>query len=281
MADRSVCGWLAAVVALVLFSGVAPAQEPQDAETCAICHDQVAPDFLAGPHGTAMARVDESLARGSCEVCHGAAETHVNEPAADNIVGSPGSEACLSCHRSVAAETAAAVPKHDRRQIECLECHVSGHSPPADEPLLAAAPLDVCGSCHPQQRAAGRLPYAHRDAEGPFACTECHAVHGGGPQGRLTAARTEGACVDCHTGKAGPFVFPHAPVEVDGCVACHQPHGSVNPRLLTRRRALSLCLECHAGVPAFHDITSARYRACRSCHVAIHGSNRDPRLFAK
>ena len=49
--------------------------------------------------------------------------------------------------------------------------------------------------------------------------------------------------------------------------------------MLTRRSVTLLCLECHANTPAFHDISSPRFRFCQNCHAAVHGSNRDPRLI--
>jgi predicted CXXCH cytochrome family protein len=88
-----------------------------------------------------------------------------------------------------------------------------------------------------------------------------------------------GACLDCHADLAGPFVYPHPPREINGCVACHAPHGSPNPKLLVRHRVAALCIECHANVPGSHDISRPRYQSCQYCHVAVHGSNRDPRLF--
>lgn len=71
-------------------------------------------------------------------------------------------------------------------------------------------------------------------------------------------------------------------------MSCHLPHGSVNPKQLTRANVYQLCLECHSPIaggtlgsqpPSFHNLTSARYQNCTTCHVAIHGSNRDPQLL--
>ena len=42
---------------------------------------------------------------------------------------------------------------------------------------------------------------------------------------------------------------------------------------------IPLCLECHSDVPSFHDVSRPRYQNCQNCHAAVHGSNRDPRLF--
>lgn len=41
-------------------------------------------------------------------------------------------------------------------------------------------------------------------------------------------------CFKCHTDKAGPFAFRHAPDRTEGRVACHTPGGSSIPHLLKR-----------------------------------------------
>ena len=117
-------------------------------------------------------------------------------------------------------------------------------------------------------------------------CSDCHNPHGGFElkQARL-ATGADAACFKCHSDKQGPFVFEHAPLKVEGCAACHDPHGSSNPKLLKRNVVSQLCLECHSnvgtqtaepgtpGTPTFHNLTTARYQNCTTCHVKIHGSN--------
>ncbi len=99
----------------------------------------------------------------------------------------------------------------------------------------------------------------------------------------LTARRVsvnETACLNCHGDKRGPFPFEHAPVKMESCSVCHEPHGSSNPRMMVRHNVAQLCLECHTtslaalggSPPAFHDLRSARFRSCTSCHSKIHGS---------
>jgi DmsE family decaheme c-type cytochrome len=258
---------------------MAQEEEPVDRETCAVCHEETAEAFSKGPHGTGMAAMDPGLLDRSCETCHGSAAAHVEDPSPENIQRKPEESACLSCHAQARGLMELSTPGHVRNGVSCLDCHASGHEAPAAEPLLAGEPADMCGVCHRKERADFRLPYAHREGDDPVTCLSCHDLHGSGRVGRLTQLHNGGVCIDCHTEKAGPFVFPHPPREVDGCIACHEPHGSVNPRQLKRRRVADLCLECHAGIPAFHDITKVRYQSCQSCHAAVHGSNRDPRLF--
>jgi predicted CXXCH cytochrome family protein len=93
---------------------------------------------------------------------------------------------------------------------------------------------------------------------------------------------------------AGPFVYEHAPVKLEGCMACHQPHGSSNPRMLTRQVVRLVCQECHSNLPgtalaakgtlgtvgpAIHDLASPRFQNCTNCHQKVHGSNVSRDLF--
>jgi|AMFO01.1.fsa_nt_gi Doubled CXXCH motif (Paired_CXXCH_1). len=267
-------------LAVLVAAPPARADEPVTTETCATCHDEVAANFLAGPHGRAMAKVSKKIVDRACVACHGPAAAHVEDPSTDNIVRKPTSKVCVQCHADRRAGLELTTPAHVRNGVGCLDCHQPGHAKSTVAHMLRAEPAKLCGSCHTSEAAAFNLPYAHREgAHRPFACTQCHDPHGQTERGRLKMLSNGGVCIRCHTEKAGPFVYPHPPREVDGCVTCHEPHGSMNPRQLTRRSMSDLCLECHADVPAFHDLSQARYRACQRCHQGIHGSNRDPRLF--
>jgi DmsE family decaheme c-type cytochrome len=121
-----------------------------------------------------------------------------------------------------------------------------------------------------------------------MSCVDCHNPHGSFlPKMIQTVRSNEPGCFKCHGDKAGPFVFYHAPMQLEGCGACHEPHGSANPKMLTRQDVANVCLECHANLPlpkavagaplgtvppAFHDLRSQRFRNCTMCHVKIHGS---------
>lgn len=269
-------GWVASPASAQMDEGMAG--EEITRELCAGCHDE-ADSFAEGPHGLAMAARDEAILERSCVACHGPADEHVEDPNTENINRFPAPEACASCHPASSGKLSLATPGHQRLGVACLDCHASGHEDRGTDHLLAAAPVDLCGGCHRTQANASRRPFAHRDGSGPFSCLNCHSTHATGRVGRLLLSANAGACLDCHTEKAGPFVYPHPPRDVEGCVACHEPHGSTNPRLLKRPTVLNLCLECHTGVPAFHDLSQARFRSCQSCHSAVHGSNRNPHLF--
>jgi DmsE family decaheme c-type cytochrome len=129
-----------------------------------------------------------------------------------------------------------------------------------------------------------------------MACSSCHEPHGRPAKSTRSLAmagylRTthsgEIPCTSCHAEKRGPFVFQHGAISAGDCTSCHEVHGSTNPKMLRRAEVWQLCIECHSPIgntlgsqpPAFHNLNTARYRNCTSCHVAIHGSNRDPQLF--
>jgi DmsE family decaheme c-type cytochrome len=165
---------------------------------------------------------------------------------------------------------------------ECGACHTvkKEHLESGEKSAVTRTPKsETCGSCHAAQRAAFNRTFAHRQGREPMACIECHDVHGNKRAERISATRTSAVCVECHADLAGPRVFEHRAVQVNGCTACHDSHGSANARLLKRRDVASLCLECHTNAPQFHDITQTKFRACVTCHVAVHGSNRDANLL--
>ncbi len=126
-------------------------------------------------------------------------------------------------------------------------------------------------------------------------CVDCHNPHGAFKPGLMQTASANGpGCYQCHGDKRGPFTFEHAPVREEGCGICHSPHGSTNAKMLIRECEVRLvCLECHANLPgvnskspvtgvvppAFHDLTSPRYRNCTVCHQKIHGSHVDRNLL--
>ena len=267
---------LLTAAALALGAGMAWAASGDS--PCLQCHEDTVKAFAKGPHGSAMAARSQEIAARACVACHGPGDAHMDDPKKDNIA-KPGDAACLSCHPQAKGGMALATPGHARNGIACLDCHASGHGP-TQAKLLKAAPEVLCAKCHATEANKFNLPFAHRrGASKPFSCLECHSLHGTGETGRLARLRNGGTCIKCHTENAGPFVFPHPPREVNGCIACHEPHGTSNPRLLTRYRVADLCLECHTNVASFHKLTNAKYQACQRCHVAVHGSNRNPHFF--
>ncbi|MBI4445275.1 MAG: DmsE family decaheme c-type cytochrome [Acidobacteria bacterium] len=262
---------------LALGAGPARAQAPPEKvgnETCLSCHD-VEPTLSRTPH-----------AAKECENCHGPGSTHV-ENGGDLSLSFRANPApwavtqCLSCHQSNTHLTAFRASAHGRNSVACVSCH-QVHQERAEFGLLKKDQAAVCTDCHPATRAELRKPFHHPVLEGAMRCSDCHQPHleERRPLRRLVHG-SDDSCLSCHSDKKGPFIFEHAAVTVSGCETCHQPHGSVNAKLLRRTQVHQLCLECHSrtpGVagkqpPAFHDIRTARFRNCTTCHREIHGSN--------
>jgi DmsE family decaheme c-type cytochrome len=262
------------------------------AEACKPCHEKEAAGYEKGPHWkTTLAKHEGPQWRG-CEACHGPGKAHAESGDPEKIIhfGSLSREAssrrCLACHEYGEEHANFLRSAHLKNNVGCVDCHTI-HTPRLQVALLKAAEPQLCYSCHLNVKPNFSLPYHHRVNEGLLVCTNCHNPHGGflTHQLRSTAAQ-DILCFNCHTDKAGPFAFEHAPVKTEGCVACHSPHGSSNPRLLRRSQINLLCLECHTltvdsaapAIPTFHN-QAQKYQACTLCHVAIHGSNTDHFFF--
>jgi DmsE family decaheme c-type cytochrome len=262
------------------------------AETCKTCHEQVAASYDKGPHWkTALAKHQGPEWQG-CEACHGPGKAHSESADPDKIIRFGGlsreesSKRCLSCHEFGQEHANFLRSEHVKNNVGCIDCH-SVHSPRVQARLLKTTMPQLCFGCHLEVKPDFSKPFHHRVNEGLISCNDCHNPHGGFLTHQLrTTAAQDVVCFNCHTDKAGPFAYEHAPVKTEGCVACHTPHGSSNPRLLSRSQVNLLCLECHTftvdssapAIPSFHN-QAQKYQACTSCHTSIHGSNTDHFFF--
>lgn len=262
------------------------------ADACKSCHEEVAHSFEMGPHWkTTMAKHQGPQWQG-CEACHGPGKAHAESADPDKIIRFPSlsreesSRRCLQCHEFGEEHANFLRSQHLKNNVGCVDCH-SIHNPKVVTKLLRVAQPQLCYGCHLEVKPDFSKPFHHRVNEGLISCTNCHNPHGGflTHQLRATAAQ-DILCFNCHTDKAGPFAFEHAPVKTEGCVACHTPHGSSNPRLLKRSQINLLCLECHTftvdsaapAIPSFHN-QAQKYQSCTLCHTAVHGSNTHRFLF--
>jgi len=260
-------------------------------EECKDCHADQFKSFASGPHHATLNNKD--VTKQGCETCHGPAKAHVESGGEKletlvrfkNINAEQASAQCLDCHQG-GEHTNFTRSAHLKSNVGCTQCH-SAHTAKVKDGLLVASQPQLCYTCHVEAKAEFSKPYHHRVNEQLIKCNDCHNPHGGFLQRQLrTTAAQDQICFTCHTDKAGPFVFEHAPVKTEGCVSCHTPHGSINPRLLKRSQINLLCLECHTftvdspapGVPSFHN-QAQKYQACTMCHTQIHGSNQSPVFF--
>jgi DmsE family decaheme c-type cytochrome len=303
-----------------------PPANPEDfvgSDSCADCHTNQAAHFAVTAHRKTISKGADADKQG-CESCHGGAKKHVDyyltaqnlikagkdEEAqalyADEAKGkaakmvsfanlSPAASTalCLKCHEGAQGKSEERFnfrrSEHARHGVACVDCH-SSHSPKQAEFLLRDKEPEGCYKCHADQKASFARPFHHKVPEGGMKCSDCHNQHGSFQQKQLRGwVGGEVGCVKCHADKAGPFVYEHAPVKVEGCQSCHTPHGSTNPRMLKRNEVKMLCLECHSNTPGIpdsegsiqvpHDLSLARYQNCTVCHQAIHGSNTHALFF--
>ena len=277
-----------------------PADQPATyvgTETCQGCHEDVVKAFQKNPHQS----VETSEKRGwkgkSCESYHGPGSKHAESASAADIFNpakaAPGEvdRSCLKCHQNQPTHIGRIQGGHGRSQVSCAACHsIHKNGPTGLVARKPAAANKQCAGCHTSVWAQFQKPHKHPLAEGAMSCVDCHNPHGSFlPKMMQTAGGNQSGCFKCHGDKRGPFIYEHAVVKMEGCATCHEPHGSANPKMLTRHEVSVQCLECHANIaqpsganpggtvggipPAFHNLQSARYRNCTTCHIKVHGSN--------
>ena len=272
-----------------------PAAEPAALPACSDCHADQAKAFAANAHARGQVKKGD-VPSALCETCHGNGKEHIEGGGDKEKIYKPAglagaNKTCLSCHDISTDRISRHAGMHaNTATVNCLTCHSIHSSEPHAAHLLAKKQLALCDSCHMTQVASFRTkPYAHRLGRGGMECTSCHEPHGRPGAGSLrTTPAGELPCLSCHAEKRGPFVFQHGAIAAGDCMTCHEPHGSSNPKRLTRATVLQLCIECHSPIggttlgsqpPSFHNLSNPRYQNCTTCHVAIHGSNRDPQLL--
>jgi DmsE family decaheme c-type cytochrome len=290
-----------ALAAVMLGLGSVYAQEQQTSsagqyvgsETCQPCHEEIFSQFQKTPHNVTLTKKGYKAEQQGCEGCHGPGGEHVEGGGDSTKIASfktlsskQRSETCLKCHAKQDERINFKHSEHQISQVSCDACH-SSHSPKFAVNLLREETTTLCFSCHGEIRNSFSLPFHHKVTEGVISCTDCHNQHGGfSAQKRLVG--TDLSCIKCHSDKQGPFTFEHMAVRIEGCTYCHSPHGSNNPRLLTRNTQTALCLECHSGAgrlpiggetPSFHNLATARFQNCTTCHTQIHGSNLNQVFF--
>jgi DmsE family decaheme c-type cytochrome len=272
-----------------------PAVEETEATVmaCGDCHTDQAAAFTANPHHAIKA----NTANAACESCHGDGKAHMEAGGDTTLIKIPrgrdgADNVCLSCHDKATEHVSRRGGMHaNSAAVNCFTCHSIHSSTKTEQHLLKKNELDLCTDCHSGQAASMRnKPYAHRVGRGGMECSTCHDPHGRrGRESLKQTASGEAACMNCHSDKRAMHVFAHGAGSVGDCTSCHETHGSSNPRQLKRANVAQLCIECHSPIgavatlasqpPSFHNLSLARYQNCTTCHTAIHGSNRSPKLL--
>lgn len=287
-------------------------------ETCKACHEDQFNEVAKTSHGKLGERASWKDKVVGCESCHGPGKEHV-EAGGDktkilnpkNLDPKAASETCMTCHAGKEAHNNFRRGDHWRNNVGCTDCH-SAHGPSypkhqpgsitfvgeasaqrsnlANKAMLRNNEPQLCLSCHSEVKSQFSKPFRHKVLEGTMGCSDCHNPHGGFEQKQTKlAVGADQSCLKCHSQMQGPFVFEHAPLQIEGCAACHTPHGSNNPKMLKRSTVRQLCLECHTNIfnveldpnlPAGpHTQTSIRTQNCTTCHSQIHGSHSNRFFF--
>src|SRR5271154_142735 len=262
------------------------------AEACQACHAEIYTGWEKSAHWKQTYK-EGGIAKHGCEDCHGAAASHVADPADtsklflfEKASTKEIDARCLGCHAGGTQHMNAINSEHARNEVSCIACHSPHHGKDSDFMLVKSQP-ELCYSCHLAKKAEFDMPFHHRVNEGLVQCTDCHNPHGTvKPKQVRTSSSQDAVCFTCHTDKQGPFVYEHAPVKVDGCESCHLVHGGPNPHMLKLSNVNLLCLQCHTtssfsgapGAPSFHNQASF-FQSCVLCHSEIHGSNFDATFF--
>lgn len=277
---------------------------------CVECHDaEDLPDMSRSAHA-----VTTDPRTPTCVTCHGPSPTHVKKPAdakerphPDRMftknAKTPVSErnaACLTCHQKDAKRALWGGSQHEAADLACSSCHKVHTN--QDRALARTTQVDLCITCHKEQRTQMAKPSHHPIPEGKMSCTDCHNVHGSAGPKLAKRDSTNDTCYTCHAEKRGPFVHSHEPVTED-CATCHNPHGSTVAAMLKSRPPM-LCQQCHTphvaggvgavgGQPGVFppaapgQLSSAisgttggknvvniwQGRSCMNCHTQVHGSN--------
>jgi DmsE family decaheme c-type cytochrome len=283
----------------------APAQAQAaswNASDCQVCHDK--------PTGSTFAHSKHASLDHSCANCHANVEEHFKAqtsgqpgpvPTLKNKSAQEINATCLTCHEK-ANQASFLSSMHARRNVACTTCH-SIHSFKSDKAQLKTkTDSETCFTCHKTERAKSLRTSHHPVREGKMGCTSCHNPHDGVRRKMIKADSNNELCYTCHAEKRGPFLFEHAPVRED-CVTCHEPHGSNHARMVNQKLP-NLCWNCHLtgsghfgsgdnfstekgvpvappGAPSGYPTVNSRFveRACRTCHVKLHGSNHPSGAF--
>lgn len=277
----------------------APAEAAPAGPACGDCHADQAKGLASTRHAWGKAHKNE-VPNSVCETCHGDGKAHIEGGGDKEKIYKPAgvegaNKTCLTCHDTPTDRISRHGGVHaNSAAVNCLTCHSIHSSAPRSPHLLAQPQLTLCSNCHSTQTATFRnKPYAHHIGRAGLECSSCHEPHGRPGKNALHAGTAgEVPCLTCHADKRGPFVFQHGSVAIGECITCHEPHGSSNAKMLKRATVAQLCIECHSPItfagtgttlgaqpPSFHNLTDPRFQNCTTCHVAIHGSNRDPQLL--
>ncbi|MCU0232999.1 MAG: cytochrome c3 family protein [Thermoanaerobaculales bacterium] len=255
--------------------------EPVD---CASCHDDMAAELAAGPHGK-WAR-DPASPAAACTSCHGTHDVLKSVDPASPLRPAAVDDLCSRCHPQVPKEIARS--SHARRvdgrpAANCVDCH-QGHAVIA--PVEPLAQLEACGRCHGDVAAQNRaslhgLAAVRGDPAAPN-CVICHDHHAilphTDPSSRTHVVNVPLLCGRCHREGTdvslqhdipqdrilenfsmsvhGEALFKKGLTVTAVCTSCHTAHNILdhnNPKSsINRGNIAAMCMQCHSRIEEVH-----------------------------
>jgi cytochrome b subunit of formate dehydrogenase len=255
--------------------------EPVD---CAMCHDDMAEDLAAGPHGK-WAR-DPASPAAACTNCHSTHSVLSSSNPESPLHASRVDSLCGRCHtkplrdvaRSPHTKVAGGVPA-----ATCVDCH-QGHGVMA--PVEPLAQIEACGECHQTVAAQNRASLHGRAAVkgDPAApnCIICHDHHAilphTDPKAPTNVVNVPLLCGRCHREGTevslqhdipqdrilenfsmsvhGEALFKKGLTVSAVCSSCHTAHNILdhnNPEsTINRQNVAGMCMQCHGRIEEVH-----------------------------
>ena len=183
-------------------------------EACIECHSEEGQILTASFHRTL-----------GCEICHGPAADHAEDPGAHQpVIPRERGAACLFCHEYLASRPTGfpqIIEANHNPGAPCIGCHQPHDPTPPNVP-------ETCAACHTEIARTKSL--SHHASLG---CTTCHVAteaHMQLPRTALPTKPTDRAfCGGCHdTNAASPANIPRVDLNSHGtpylCWQCHYPH---------------------------------------------------------
>ena len=268
-------------------AGRSQVSQSGDSQPCLSCHEDIVQSFASNPHSKGAGAGSN---RNGCDACHGPGKKHLDSGGDETKIFNPAkasveqvNQTCLGCHSGHLSEFTHSL--HSQAKLSCVSCH-SVHGADNHGELLKLRQPEVCLQCHADVATYLSMFSHHPMTEGRVECSVCHDPHGIVAKEKRPVTEVNATCTKCHTRQAGPFVYEHQVIEIEGCLSCHSPHGSQNAHLLNRADVNTQCQLCHSVsgslshsqrmLPAGHaDSRTAQTACCTDCHAQFHGSNLD------
>jgi predicted CXXCH cytochrome family protein len=245
------------------------------AETCALCHADLAKKFASNPHAElALMHGGKGV---SCESCHGPGEAHV-ESGGDptkilqlsKMSAKQIDTTCLGCHAS--AHPNFLRSEHGKAGVSCSSCH-SIHG--VVSAIIPANPATPAATVERKSHLfSGLKPDATMGD--PLQSTATSVEIPGQNPNLLRAAQPQ-LCFSCHSDVRPAFSQPFHHKVNEGlmkCTDCHDSHGTFGSNQLRSTSDQNMiCTKCHTETrgPFVFEHAAVKAEGCLGCH-SPHGS---------